>query len=366
MIGRRKSPDGMPFRLYERIGKFKVSYGYKLPDGTWAFRLTAAASDKPACARIRAEAIDRANELNGGTPVGGETEALFRRYFAWQAGLPADSEERKAESTLKENEKNEAPRLLRVFGRVKPAAIKPVHIYKYLDGRAAEGAPAKANKEIALLSAVLEFGRRKGVLELNPCRDIKYNKTRPDTRYVTPAELDLVMRTARERGGMYVVAALCLRAAYLTVSRPDEMRKVMRQAITPDGMEMVVGKRKKGHAQKSKLIEWSDDLRAVIDEALSLQRTTSLYVFGNSDGQPYTTSGWNTNLRRLMVHTEKKAKEEGVQFARFTLKDMRPAAVTDRVDQGDEGITNATGHSSDRMVRQVYDRRKTKAARATE
>lgn len=44
---------------------------------------------------------------------------------------------------------------------VRPALIKPVHIYKYLDGRAAEGAPAKANKEVALLSAVLECGRRR-------------------------------------------------------------------------------------------------------------------------------------------------------------------------------------------------------------
>lgn len=366
MIGRRKSPDGMPFRLYERAGKRKVSYGYKLPDGTWAFRLSADAGDKAAVSRIRTEAIDRANELNGAPVEGGATEALFRRYFAWQLGLPADSEERKAASTLKENEKNEAPRLLRTFGKVRPALIKPVHIYKYLDGRAAEGAPAKANKEIALLSAVLEFGRRKGLLEQNPCRDIKYNKTRPDTRYVTPAELDLVMRTARERGGMYVVAALCLRAAYLTVSRPDEMRQVMRQAIKPEGMEMLVGKRKRGRAEKFKLIEWSPDLRAVIDEALSLQRTVSLYVFGNSDGQPYTTSGWNTNLRRLMEHTRKKAEKDGGEFARFTLKDMRPAAVTDRVEQGDGTITNATGHSSDRMVRQVYDRRKTKAARATE
>jgi integrase len=366
MIGRRKSPDGMPFRLYERIGKFKVSYGYKLPDGKWAFRLTAPIDDKAACARVRAEAIDRANVLNGAPLDGGETEALFRRYFAWQHGLPADSGERKATSTLNENEKNEAPRLLRVFGKVKPAIIKPVHIYKYLDGRAAEGAPAKANKEIALLSAVLEFGRRKGILELNPCRDIKYNKTTPDTRYVTPAELDLVMRTARERGGMYIVGALCLRAAYLTVSRPDEMRHITRQAITEQGVEMVVGKRKKGQAQRSKVIEWSDELRAVIKEALSLQRTTSMYVFGNSDGQPYTTSGWNTNLRRLMVHTEKKAVEEGAVFTRFTLKDMRPAAVTDRVDAGDENITNATGHSSDRMVKTVYDRRKKKTARATE
>jgi integrase len=366
MIGRRKSPDGMPFRLYERIGKFKVSYGYKLPDGTWSFRLTASALDKAAIARIRTEAIDRANVLNGVPVDGGETEALFRRYFAWQLGLPLESEDRKAASTLKENEKYEAPRILLTFGKVRPAAIKPVHIYKYLDGRAAEGAPAKANKEIALLSAVLEFGRRKGVLELNPCRDIKYNKTRPDTRYVTPAELDLVMRVARERGGMYLVNALCLRAAYLTVSRPDEMRHVMRQSITALGMEMAVGKRKKGRAEKFKLIEWSTELRSVIDEALTLQRTTSLYVFGNSEGQPYTTSGFNTNLRRLMVHTATKAEKEGVEFKRFTLKDMRPAAVTDRVDEGDETITNATGHTSDRMVKQVYDRRKTKTARATE
>lgn len=93
---------------------------------------------------------------------------------------------------------------------------------------------------------------------------------------------------------------------------------------------------------------------------------TCLYVFGSSDGQPYTTSGFNTNLRRLMVHTAKKAEKEGLEFKRFTLKDMRPAAVMDRVDEGDETITNATGHSSDRMVKQVYDRRKTKSARATE
>lgn len=153
---------------------------------------------------------------------------------------------------------------------------------------------------------------------------------------MTPAELDLVMRTARERGGMYLVGALCLRAAYLTVSRPDEMRKVTRQAIKAEGMEMVVGKRKKGQAQRSKLIEWSTELRAVIDEALALQRATSLYVFGNSEGQPYTTSGWNTNLRRLMEHARKKAEKEGIEFQRFTLKDMWPAAVTDRVDEGGE------------------------------
>lgn len=365
MIGRRQSPDGMPFRLYERLGKFKVSYGYKLPTGKWAFRLTAAAGDKIEVARIKADAIERANVLNGVFPDAGETDELFRKYFAWQSALPADSEDRKGDNTLKEN-RREAQRILKTFGKVKPAQIRPVHIYKYLSGRAAEGAPAKANKEIALLSAILEYGRRLGELETNPCRGIKYNKTRPKTKYVEQYEVDLMMRVARERAGSYLVLALCLRVAYLTVSRPDEMRWLMRQSIGADGVKLPIGKRRKGHAQKHKLIEWSPELRSAMDEAVSLQRTTSMYVFGNTDGQPYTTSGFNTILRRLMVHCAKKATEEGIEFNRFTLSDMRPAAVTDRMDDEDDRITNATGHTSDRMVKIVYDRRKTKAARATE
>lgn len=56
-------------------------------------------------------------------------------------------------------------------------------------------------------------------------------------------------------------------------------------------------------------------------------------MFGNSDGQPYTTSGFNTKLRQLKGHAQKKAAEEGVEFTRFTLMEMRPAAVTDRVDE---------------------------------
>lgn len=366
MIGRRKSPDGLPFRLYVRAGKFKLSYSYKLPDGKYAFRLVASSGDNDAIAKIRAEAIERANVLNGATvEARGETDQLFQRYFAWQQSLPIDSESRKANSTLNENER-EADKLLKTFGKVQPGKIRPVHIYKYLDGRAAEGASSKANKEIALLSAVLEFGRRKGVLETNPCRGIKYNKTKPKTSYVDAAARDLVMRVARERGGSYLVLGLCIRAAYLTVSRPDEMRQLMRHAIGAEGVQLAVGKRRKGAAQKFKLIEWSTELRSVMDEAVSLQRTTSMYVFGNADGQPYTVSGFNTILRRLMDQCSKTAENEGISFTRFTLSDMRPAAVTDRVDEGDKFITNATGHNSERMVKQVYDRRKVKSARSTQ
>lgn len=366
MIGRRTSPDGMPFRLYERIGKFKVSYGYKKPDGKWAFRLTASIHDKEEVARIRKEAISRAEVLNGKAPDSGTTEALIAEYFKWQKGLPPTSEERKAAITLTENER-ESKWLIKSFGRTKPIHIRPVHIYKYLAMRAKLGAPAKANKEIALLAAILEFGRKTGELETNPCAGIKYNKTVPSAKYVKWADVDYTVQEARKRGGSYLILALCVLAAYMTVSRPTEMRELTRQAIKEGGIEVKVGKRKKGQVQRYKLIEWAPELRAVITEALQLQRTTSIYIFGNTSGQVYTRSGWNTIWKRLMVYCEKKAEDEGIEFTRFALTHMRPTAVTDRMEDGDEATAkgDASGHVDGRMVRQVYDRRRVKKAKAT-
>ncbi|MBR8301510.1 hypothetical protein KDW49_12400 [Burkholderia dolosa] len=152
MIGRRKRPDGLPFRLYAHYGKHKVSFGYKLPNARWAFRLSAPARQKDAVAEIRKQAIERAEALNGDAVEPGTFEALAEAYFDWQEGLPHTDERRKAQITLDEN-RNELKRLVAVFGRMSPAAIKPKHVYGYLDKRAQMGAPAKANKEVALLSA---------------------------------------------------------------------------------------------------------------------------------------------------------------------------------------------------------------------
>lgn len=254
MIGRRKTPDGLPFRLYPRYGKHKVSFAYKLPNGKWAYRLSAPAHNKEAIAEIRKQAIERAEALNGDAVEPGTVEALFERYFSWQYGLPLDSELRKASSTLEENDDREKIPLIKVFGKMSPTAIKPKHVYGYLDKRAQQGAPAKANKEIALLSAVLEYGRRRGDLEVNPCRGIKYNPTRPREKVVGLHELDLAVEVARQRrssdgdtgASVYLIAALCTKAAYLTVSRPTEMRALLRQAIGADGVTVPIGKRKKG------------------------------------------------------------------------------------------------------------------------
>lgn len=364
MIGRRKSPDGLPFRLYQRIGKFKVSFGYKLASGVWAFKLSASVNRPDEVAELRKTAIARAEELNGNAVQAGTVASLVEKYFAWQAAMKPDDARRKAKTTLTENLR-ESANIVKVFGTMAPVAIKPKHVYGYLAVRADAGAPAKANKEIALLSAILEYGRTRGELETNPCRGIKYNPTKPSQKYVEAADLDYALAEARIRGGSYLILALCVYTAYLTVSRPGEMRTLTRQNIKPEGLEIVVGKRHTNQVSKRKLIKWSPILQSTITEALSLQRTTGLLVFGNTTGQLYTRSGWTTIWTRLMGYCETKAKKEGVEFVRFTLADMRPAAVTDRKERGDINITNATGHSDERMINQVYDRRTVKKSEST-
>ena len=366
MVGRRKSPDGLPFNLFMRVGKFKVSYGYKSPKSNrWLFKLSASANNPEAVAEIRKAAIQQAEDLNGNAPKAGTIADLIARYFNWHRAMKPNDLRRKAASTIEEN-KRESKNLIKVFGGNSPPGVKPLHIYQYLALRADQGAPAKANKEVALLSSIFEYGRTRGELEINPCLNIKYNPTKPSAKFVESKDLEYALAEARVRGCSYLIMALCFYAAYLTASRPEEIRSLSRQCIKPEGIEIPLGKRRATQLAKSKLIEWSPRLKATIDEALKLQRTSSVLVFGNTAGQQYSRSGWTTIWTRLMKYCEDKAKEEGVTFERFTLANMRPKAVTTRKDRGDVNIKDATGHSSERMIDKTYDRRVVKKSGATE
>ena len=46
MNRRRDKADGLPFRVYERLGVRIYSIGYKAADGTWSFRLGCPSRDR--------------------------------------------------------------------------------------------------------------------------------------------------------------------------------------------------------------------------------------------------------------------------------------------------------------------------------
>ena len=279
MIRRRDRPDGLPFRLYERYGVHRYSIAYKGPDGRWVFRLKCRVTEKVRIADLRREALKRVANLGPQEAADGSFAALAKLWFEWQQALPLRAEERRAESTLSEN-KRELEVLKMAFGHMQVAELQKSDGYGYLDAclKAVdkEGKPRpraeKGNKEIALARVVLEFGVRRGWIKANPFDGIKKLRTAATSRLVTNEELELAVDVGRRVGGPQHICALVLKTAWLCLRRSVEVRALTRDQIKTDGIEWAAAKRQKGESQKVALIEWSDELKATIDEALAIQR----------------------------------------------------------------------------------------------
>jgi hypothetical protein len=365
MTRRRTKPDGLTYRVYERRGKRDYSIGHKAADGTWTFRLRCDAADVKKIAELRREAVMRAAKLNGGPAPADSVEALIDTWFAHQDALPESSESKRATSTLAEN-RREAKNLKMAFGHMRVSVLEKSDAYGYLDACALAGRPAKGNKEIALMRVILEYAIRKGLIKANPFDGVEKLKTSASTRLVTDDEMRIAVETGRRMGGAYHIIALGLKTAWLCLRRSVEVRALTRPQITEVGIEWQAAKRQRGQAQLTGLIEWSDELRATIDEALAVKRNKlagSWLVFGNLNGQRYTKGGWKKMLSNLMTECEKQAASERVAFSKFSLQDCRPKGVTDKLNKGDSDVMDATMHTNERMIKQVYDRRRMRVAK---
>jgi hypothetical protein len=226
--------------------------------------------------------------------------------------------------------------------------------------------PEKGNKEIALMRTILEYGVRIRLIKANPFDGVEKLASVKHQRYVTDEELALAVEMGRQLGGPQHIVALACKTAYLCLRRSVEVRAFTRDQIKDAGIEWQSAKRQKGEAQKTGLIEWSDELRATIDEAVAIKRHAvagTWYVFGNMRGQRYTKGGWKKTLSVLMTACEEEAARRKIPFRPFSLQDCRPKGVTDKIERGDRDVIDATMHSSERMVRQVYDRRRVRVAK---
>lgn len=375
MIRRRNKPDGLPFRVYERFGVRVYSIGYKLSSGVWAFKYDCPVSDAAQIASLRRKAILESATVIDDRPVGGFS-GLVDRWFEWQEKLPHNDARKRASSTIAEN-KREAVNLKKSWGHLEPHEITKDLGYEYLeacltatdkDGKP-RPRPEKGNKEMALARLILEFGMKPAggkVISSNPLDGLERNKTIKPKRRVTAEEMALAVEVGRAKGGSRLLVALALKTAYLCLRRSVEVRRIMRQSVRDDGILWKDGKDPHG-TKPSILIEWSPELRATIDEALKIERfkgIESMYVFGNrKTGEAYTKGGWKAALNDLMTACEAEAAKRKIPFRKFSLQDCRPMGVSDKLEQGHEDVTDATLHTSEKMVRTVYDRRETKRAK---
>jgi site-specific recombinase XerD len=360
---KRDTPDGLPFNVYERRGKrvYRIFYKEPSPPRAVRFSLTCDVNDKIAIQQTRREAIRRAGLVATGGPADGSFAALAKAWLKAQQDKPMGSEGRRAETTLAEN-KREIDKLISIMGDAPVADLRKSDAYDYLEAAEKKSRSAKANKEISLARTVLEYAVRKGMIETNPFADVQKLVTARKARLVTEAELDLAVEMGRRAGGARLIVALALKTAFLCLRRSVEVRDLQLPAVQDAaGIRWTAAKRKRGTVARVGYIEWTPELRATIDEVLAVKRfatgVESWYVFGNMHGQKYTKGGWKKMLANLMELCAAEAKERDVPFERFSLQDCRPMGVTAKITRGDDDVQDATMHSNDRMIKQVYDRR---------
>jgi site-specific recombinase XerD len=207
MVGRRKTATSLPPRLYEYRGKRRLTY-YTI---TAANKYVTLGHDLLAAKR-------KLLELEEGRSIAGTVCELLDDYIETvQAKVMAG---KKSPRTYQDN-LNEANNLKKAFGRMQPAALRPVHVWQYLHKARGRAAPVRANREIALLSAAFNFARQAGILDSNPCVGVERNEEIPRDRYVTEKEYAAFLELAVANGEAGQRVALAMELAYLTGKAPS-------------------------------------------------------------------------------------------------------------------------------------------------
>lgn len=240
----------------------------------------------------------------------------------------------KAEVTYADN-LAQAKLLRAAFGELLPRSVTAQSVYQYLDVRGKKS-KVRANRDIALLSAMFTKAIRWGVVSSNPCRGVERHPEKPRDRYVSDAEYLAFRAMAGETVAAYMDFKL------LTGLRQRDILTMRLDQLQVDGIHVKTSK-----TGKRIVIRWSDALREAVSAVKGLRRRVgSVYLFATRDGQPYTRGGWNSIWQRKM----KKAIEGGVIAERFTDHDLRAKTASDTdlthaaelLTHGDTQITNRT------------------------
>lgn len=285
-------------------------------------------------------------DIEAGKPVAGSIAELIDRYMR-------EVSPKKAPATHKD-EKASKVFLAKVFGKMRPQDVRPVHVARYLDERG-KTAPVRANREKALLSHIYSMAMRWGIVDSNPCRGVARNTETPRDRLVTDGELCGFMVTAISQGETGSMLALSAWLAYLTSQRRGDLLRIRLDQLTDDGIMIQQGK-----TGSRVLIEWTQKLRQCVAELRALPRPVrGMFLICNKAGQPYTDAGFKAMWGRVMTSWVEAGGE------RFHFHDLRAKAITKMVEDGRQA-RDLSGHATDAMVAKVYDRRAFKRSKAVE
>ncbi len=245
----------------------------------------------------------------------------------------------KATLTQRHNIKSIA-RLRDVFGHVLIPVLRTIHAQKYLDHLRSK--PYSANRDIELLSHAYSKAIRWGLVETNPIRArVQYHTERPRRRYITDDELQIIVAAANPIQRAYIAVKV------LTGLRRNDILRLRMSDLQHDGIHVLPAKTVSSTAVKL-IIDWTDELRAAVDTALSVRPRLSPHLFCTRSGDCYVkdgeASGWESSWQRLIARS-------GVE--RFKDTDLRAKTASELPT---DLAASLLGHADPKFTRRTYQR----------
>ena len=174
-----------------------------------------------------------------------------------------------------------------------------------------------------------------GVMDRNPIRRLRKNKTPPRERYESDDEYDLVY-------GMALPMYQCVMGlALLTGLRRGDILGLKRENLTEEGIVVKTGK-----TGAALLFEWTPELRSIVRRAQKIKPQVRQWIVCNRKGKQFTKNGFDSVWNRLMA----KAVDNGME--RFQFRGLRRKSATDEPDE--KAAQERLGHASAEITNRVY------------
>ena len=182
----------------------------------------------------------------GGDPLAKKTEAKRGETFGALCTLYMDEHSRPHKRSWKDDERRIKKYVVPKIGgrRVRDVTHKDVVA---LHNRLGQKHVYEANRVMALISSVVEFGRKIGVVSeghVNPSKGVQKFKEEKRDRWVTPAELPALLEAIEECPHLYVRAALLL--YLLTGVRKNELLRARWEDVDLERGELRLPETKSG------------------------------------------------------------------------------------------------------------------------
>ncbi|VVP33235.1 hypothetical protein PS865_04472 [Pseudomonas fluorescens] len=230
-----------------------------------------------------------------------------------------------------------------------------------------EGTPSKAAHALRYLRRVLQWGRNRGFLEVNPALGIEAPIERKRRRLPAHQALDALLDRARafgglarnEKGGCPEYLVYVMDISYLCRLRGIETITLTDAHELPEG---VMTNRRKG--SRDNIVRWTPRLRAAWDGAKAYRayvwdrRGTAIPI--HADRRYIIIASHGGYLRKSSLDTAgqpfmKSSIEDGTITTdqRFGLHDLKRRGITDTAgNRADK--QEASGHRDESMMK-VYD-----------